>query len=338
MSDNITIIKKGLGDREKSMNSILEYIKSIGIVPVIQIDNAEDAIPLAEALCEGGLPCAEVTFRTEAAKEAISKMTKAYPNILVGAGTVLTIEQVNDAIEAGAKFVISPGLNPKIVKYCVDNDILIIPGCSNPSDVEQAIELGLEVVKFFPAEASGGINMIKAMSAPYTKMKFMPTGGINEKNLNDYLKFNKIVACGGSWMANPELLKRKDFDEIKRLTKEAVKNMLGFELLHVGINTNSNKEANDTAKAFEDLFNFETQDKLNSVFAGSHIEVMKEQFLGNKGHLAIGTNSINRAISYLKNIGYEFDENNKYYDDKGNLISIYLKEQVGGFAIHLLQK
>lgn len=320
------------------MNSILKEIQSIGVVPVIQIDNVEDAIPLAEALCEGGLPCAEVTFRTDVAKETISRMTKAYPNMLVGAGTVLTIEQVNDAVESGAKFVISPGLNHKVVKYCLDNNILIIPGCSNPSDVEQAIELGLEVVKFFPAEASGGIKMIKAMSAPYTKIKFMPTGGINENNLNDYLKFNKIVACGGSWMVKPELLKRKDFNEIKRLTKEAVKKMLGFELLHVGINTNSNKEANDTAKIFEDLFDFRIQDKQNSVFAGSYIEVMKKQFLGNKGHLAIGTNSINRAIAYLKNIGYEFDENNKYYDDNGNLTSIYLKEEVGGFAIHLLQK
>lgn len=320
------------------MNNILEQIQAIGVVPVIQIDNIEDAVPLAEALCEGGLPCAEVTFRTEAAKEAISKMTKAYPNMLVGAGTVLTIEQVNDAVEAGAKFVISPGLNPKIAKYCVDNNILIIPGCSNPSDVEQAIELGLEVVKFFPAEAAGGINMIKAMSVPYTKMKFMPTGGINEKNLNDYLGFKKIVACGGSWMVKPELLKRKDFDEVKRLTKEAVKKMLGFELLHVGINTDSDKEASKTAKIFEELFNFEKQDKLNSIFVGSYIEVMKKQFLGNKGHLAIGTNDINRAVSYLKSIGHEFDEANKYYDDNGKLTSIYLKEEVGGFAMHLLQK
>lgn len=320
------------------MNSILEKIESIGIVPVIQIENLEDAIPLAEALCKGGLPCAEVTFRTEAAKEAILKMTEAYPNMLVGAGTVLTIEQVEEAVEAGAKFVISPGLNPKIVKYCVDNNILIIPGCSNPSDVEQAIELGLEVVKFFPAEAAGGINMIKAMSAPYTKMKFMPTGGINLNNLNDYLNFNKIIACGGSWMVKPELLKDKNFNKIKDLTKEAVRKMFGFELMHVGINTSSDREATDIAKIFEDLFAFENQDKPNSVFAGSYIEVMKKQFLGSKGHLAIGTNNIKRAISYLKSCGYEFDEDNKYYVDNGNLVSIYLKEQIGGFAIHLLQK
>lgn len=319
------------------MNSILEDIKSIGIVPVIQIDNEEDAIPLAKALSEGGLPCAEVTFRTEAAKESISKITKAYPDMLIGAGTVLTIDQVNDAVEAGAKFVISPGLNPKIVKYCIDNNILIIPGCSNASDIEQAIELGLEVVKFFPAESSGGINMIKALSAPYTKMKFMPTGGVNEKNLNDYLSFNKVVACGGTWMVNPEILKNKDFDEIKRLTKEAVKNMLGFRILHIGIKMNFNKEDSNIAKIFGDLIKFEDKDKTNSVFQGSHTEVMKNQFLEEKGHIVIGTNNINRAISYLKNVGYKFKEDNKYYDDKGNLISIYLKEQIAGFSIYLLQ-
>lgn len=319
------------------MNSILEDIKSIGIVPVIQIDNAEDAIPLAKALSEGGLPCAEVTFRTEAAKESISKITKAYPNMLIGAGTVLTIEQVNDAVKAGAKFVISPGLNPKIVKYCIDNNILIIPGCSSPSDIEQAIELGLEVVKFFPAESSGGINMIKALSAPYAKMEFMPTGGVNEKNLNDYLSFNKVVACGGTWMVKPQMLKIKDFDEIKRLTKEAVKNMLGFKILHIGINTNFNKKDSNIAKIFGDLIKFETKDNLNSVSSGSYIELMKNQFLEEKGYIAIGTNNINRATSYLKNFGYKFEENNKYYDDKGNLVSIYLKGQVDGFAIRLLQ-
>ena len=197
--------------------------------------------------------------------------------------------------------------------------------------------MGLEVVKFFPAESSGGINMIKALSAPYTKMKFMPTGGVNEKNLNDYLSFNKVVACGGTWMVKPEILKIKDFDEVKRLTKEAVKNMLGFKILHIGINTNFNKEDSNIAKIFGDLIKFEAKDKSNSVSPESHIEVMKNQFLEEKGHIAIGTNNINRAILYLKNVGYKFEENNKYYDDKGNLISIYLKGQVVGFAIHLLQ-
>lgn len=320
------------------MNNILDKIRELGIVPVVKIDNIEDAKPLAKALCDGGLPCAEVTFRTDVAKESIAIMTKEYPDMLVGAGTVLTTKQVDEAIEAGAKFAVSPGLNPKIVKYCVDRKIIILPGCTNPSDVEQAIELGLEVIKFFPAEAAGGLNMIKSMSAPYSNMKFMPTGGININNLNKYLDFKKIIACGGSWMVSPELLEAKKFDEIENLTKQAVKSMLGFEVMHVGINSNSKEEALKGAKIFENLFGFNCLEKENSVFAGVGIEVMKTQFLGRKGHIAIGTNYIERAVAYLSSHGCDFDEENKYYNENGELISVYFKDEILGFAIHLLQK
>ena len=166
------------------MNEVLEKIQKIGIVPVVVLNDAKDAAPLAKALCDGGLPCAEVTFRTEAAEESIRIMAEQFPQMLVGAGTVLTTEQVDRAVAAGAKFIVSPGLNPKVVKYCIEKGVPVTPGTANPSDVEQAIELGLEVVKFFPAEAAGGLNMIKSMAAPYTNMKFMPTGGINAKNIN----------------------------------------------------------------------------------------------------------------------------------------------------------
>lgn len=204
------------------MNAILKEISKVKIVPVIVLEDAEDAIWLAKALCEGGLPCAEVTFRTKAAKEAISKMTQAYPDMLVGAGTVLTIEQVNEAVEVGAKFIVSPGFNPKVVDYCIKNDIPVLPGCITPSEVEQAIGHGLQAVKFFPAEAAGGLPMIKAMSAPYGSMMFMPTGGINPENVKSYLGFSKILACGGSWMVKEELIAKKDFETVKELTKEAV--------------------------------------------------------------------------------------------------------------------
>lgn len=182
------------------MNDVLEKLSAIGIVPVIKIDDVEKAVPLAKALVAGGIPCAEVTFRTEQAEEAIKRISEEVPQMLVGAGTILTTEQADRAVKAGSKFLVSPGLNPKIVKYCIDKGYLITPGTSNPSDVEQAIELGLDVVKFFPAEAAGGINMIKSMAAPYNKIKFMPTGGINADNLNQYLSFDKIICCGGSWM------------------------------------------------------------------------------------------------------------------------------------------
>lgn len=203
------------------MNTILQEIEKIGIIPVVVLDRVEDAIPLGKALLEGGLPCAEVTFRTEAAEESIRVMSENFPELLVGAGTVLTTEQVDRAVAAGAKFIVSPGINPRIVKYCVEKGIVIVPGCANPSDIEQALENGLDVVKFFPAEALGGLKLVKAMAAPYVGVKFMPTGGINAENVREYLAYDRIVACGGSWMVSGSLVKNGKFDEITALVKEA---------------------------------------------------------------------------------------------------------------------
>lgn len=203
------------------MNETLEKLGQYGIVPVVVLNDSKDAEPLADALCEGGLACAEVTFRTKAAAESIKIMSEKHPEMLVGAGTVLTVEQVDEAAAAGAKFIVSPGLNSEVVKYCLDKNIAITPGVVTPSEMEQAIELGLNIVKFFPAEPSGGLSMIKAVSAPYTMLKFMPTGGINPGNVKEYLKSDKIFACGGSWMVKGDLVDAGDFDKIKELTKEA---------------------------------------------------------------------------------------------------------------------
>lgn len=203
------------------MNKVLEQFEKIGIIPVVVLDNVKDAKPLAEALCEGGLPCAEVTFRTEAAEESIRVMSESYSEMLVGAGTVLTTEQVDRAVNAGAKFIVSPGINPKVVEYCVKKNIPITPGTANPSNIETALEFGLDVVKFFPAEPLGGLKMIKAMAAPYVGVKFMPTGGINANNVREYLAYDRILACGGSWMVQGELIKAGNFKKIMELTKEA---------------------------------------------------------------------------------------------------------------------
>lgn len=208
-------------------------LEEIGIVPVVVIDDEEDACDLAKALIDGGLPCAEVTFRTSAAKGAIEKITKAYPDMIVGAGTILTVEQAKEAVEAGASFVVSPGINPEVVKYCVDNNIVIVPGCANPTNVETALSFGLQYVKFFPAEQAGGIDMINAMSGPYPNIRFMPTGGINEKNIDKYLNNKKIFACGGSYMVNKALIKNKQFEEIKKLTEKAVNAMLKLSITSV---------------------------------------------------------------------------------------------------------
>ena len=203
------------------MNEVLEKLGKIGIVPVVVLDDAKDAENLGRALMEGGLPCAEVTFRTAAAEESIRILSEKFPEMIVGAGTVLTIEQVDRAVKAGAKFIVSPGTNPKVVDYCVKNNIPITPGTCTPSNVETALEFGLDVVKFFPAEPSGGLNFIKAIAAPYVGVKFMPTGGINAKNVRDYLAYDRIIACGGSWMVTKDLIKAGDFEQIKKLTAEA---------------------------------------------------------------------------------------------------------------------
>lgn len=204
------------------MNPILEELSKFGVVPVVVLNDAKDAAPLAKALCEGGLPCAEVTFRTEAAEESIRTMTENFPEMLVGAGTVLTTEQVDRAVAAGAKFIVSPGFDPEIVDYCLDKDILVLPGCVTPSEVAQGVKRGLKVLKFFPAEQYGGVSTIKAMTAAYVGIKMMPTGGINPKNVKEYLSCDKIFACGGSWMVKGDLIAAGEFDKIKTLTEEAV--------------------------------------------------------------------------------------------------------------------
>lgn len=316
---------------------INKKIEALGIVPVVVLNDANDAVPLCKALADGGLPVAEITFRTDAAEESIRRVAKELPEVLVGAGTVLSIEQVDRAIGAGAKFIVSPGFNPEVVGYCVKNGYPIFPGCPTTSDIEKAMGFGLKVVKFFPAEAMGGLKVIKAVSAPYGAMRFMPTGGVNEKNLLDYLAFDKIVACGGSWMVDKKAVEAKDFAKITELTRSAVKLMLGFEIRHVGVNCADKDEAMKVAKRFSAIFGWDVKDGNSSTFSGTAIEAMKAPGLGTNGHIAIGTTSVLRAKAYLESMGFEFDESSaKYKGEKLN--AIYLKEEIGGFAIHLVNK
>ena len=319
------------------MNDVLQRIYEIGIVPVIALDDAEKAVPLAKALVKGGLPAAEVTFRTAAAEEAIKRIVAEVPEMLVGAGTVLTKEQADRAIAAGVKFIVSPGFNPEITKYVIDKGMLMMPGTATPGEMEQAMSMGLDVVKFFPAEQNGGVAKLKAVAGPYTNLRWMPTGGVNEDNLNTYLGFDKIIACGGSWMAKDALIDAGEFDKIEELARGAVRKMLGFELLHVGLNCGSEEEAEKVARQFSALFGWPVKLGNSSVFAGTAIEVMKQNGRGTKGHIAVGCNSVMRARAYLESQGFEFDESSiKMKGDKLNLI--YLKDEIGGFAVHLLQK
>lgn len=311
---------------------MLQTIALHGIVPVIKLNDAKDAVPLCTALANGGLPVAEITFRTAAAEESIRRVAQALPDVILGAGTVLSVDQVDRAVAAGARYIVSPGFNPKVVAYCVEKQIPILPGCSSPSDIEAALEMGLKTVKFFPAESIGGLSAIKAMSAPYGNITFVPTGGINEKNLCEYLAFPKILACGGSWMVSEPMIEAGDFAGIEAATRSAVQKMLGFTLAHIGVNCEDAGEALRLANLLGGLFGWAPREGNSSAFAGDAVELMKAPGRGVKGHIAIGTNSLPRAKAYLQRQGIAFDESS------ANAKAIYFAEEIGGFAFHLLQK
>ena len=318
------------------LSPVLEQIHLLGIVPVIAIDRAEDAVPLARALVEGGLPCAEVTFRTTAAEASIKAIAKAFPDMTLGAGTVLTTEHVDKATGAGAKYIVSPGLNPSVVEYCMKKNIPITPGVATPSDVERAIGLGLQVVKFFPAEQAGGAKYVKALGGPYKEISFIPTGGVDENNLLSYLKLSNVFGCGGSWMVKQELIAAQKFDEIRALTSAAIVKMLGFELRHVGMNAPDAERAMAGAKLIADITGMAVKEGNSSIFVGTQFEFLKRMYLGEHGHLAVGTNFIHRAAAYLERKGYKMRADEKSEKD-GKLVAIYFEAEVGGFALHLLQ-
>lgn len=317
---------------------LLKQIELLGVLPVIKIDRAQDAVPLGKALIDGGIPAAEVTFRTDAAEEAIGLMSKTYPQLLVGAGTVLTIDQCDRAIAAGAKFIVSPSYDDALVAHCQKKNILVLPGCATPSDISKAYVAGLEVVKFFPAEQNGGLAYLKAVAPVYPKLRFMPTGGVNAGNLNSYLGFEKVLACGGSWMVPGDKITSGDWSGITALCQQAIRSMMGFEVVHMGINAADAEEARKTARQFETLFGFEVTEGNTSLFASKSIEIMKGPYLGDHGHIAIATNHVARAQAYLESGGFSFRPDSAKYLPSGKLNAIYMSEQVCGFAVHLVGK
>ena len=319
------------------MNEVLQRVYQIGIIPVIAIDDADKAVPLAQALVKGGLPAAEVTFRTAAGEEAIRRIATEVPDMLVGAGTVLTTEQADRAIAAGAQFIVSPGFNPAVTRYVIDKGVPMMPGTATPGEMEQAMSMGLKVLKFFPAEQNGGVAKLKALAGPYTDLRWMPTGGVNTKNMMDYLNFDRIVACGGTWMVKKDLIDGQKWDEITAICKEAVQTMLGFSLHHVGIPCGDADKAANTAKAICALFGFPFKAGNSSDFAGP-VECCKVPFPGERGHIAIGVNNVERAIFHLGLQGVTFDESTRKTDAKGKTKAIYVQGDFGGFAIHLVQK
>ena len=287
------------------MSEVMKRISRIGIVPVVVLEDADKAVSVAKSLAAGGIDCAEVTFRTAAAEESIRRIAAECPELLLGAGTVLTTEQVDKAVNAGAKFIVTPGYNPKVVNYCVERGIPIVPGCMDTNAIEMALEAGLDTVKFFPAEAAGGLPMMKALAGPYTSLKFIPTGGVSKDNLKEYLGFKKVVACGGSWMVKGDLVKKDQFDEIERLSREAVAAMLDL--------------------------------KISQVKAGGIEEGLQAPLLAGllgcgeaAGCIEITTTSLERAMYHLGKQGVEFCE------ACGK--EVCLKQKVNGMTVKLTEK
>ncbi len=317
-------------------DTILSKFQQIGIVPVVKIDDATKAEGLAKAMLDGGIPCIEITFRTAAAEEAIKRVTKAYPEMLVGAGTVINVEFAEKAVAAGAKFIVAPGFNPSVVDWCIERNVPILPGVCTPSDIEAGLSRGLSTLKFFPAEASGGVNMLKNLAGPFPNLTFIPTGGIGLHNILDYAKQPNILAVGGSWMVKPELIEAEDWPAITKLCSDAVAAVQGLEFAHVGIN-NKNKDEAEKAIALLENFGMVRKDGRSSTFMDTTIEVLPIVFRGEMGHLGFRCLSVERTMSYLATKGLTVNEETIAKDDKGRIKSCYFNETASGFALHLVR-
>ena len=291
------------------MNS-LERLYNAAVVPVVVLDDAADAVPTAKALLAGGVDVMEITFRTAAAADSIEAVAKECPDMLVGAGTVITLEQCKNAVARGAKFIVSPGFNEEIVVWCIEHGVGVTPGCVTPTEIMAAMSHDLKVVKFFPANVYGGLSAMKALSGPFGGIKFIPTKA-------------DIAA--------------HNFDKITSLCKEARRIALGFEIAHIGVNTADADESLAVCQALDAAFGFGVKEGNSSNFAGSGVEVMKSPYLGKNGHIAVKTNSSPRAAAELAKNGFTLDEATaKYKGEK--MVAVYLKQEFGGFAVHLLQK
>ena len=316
---------------------IMEQLGACGLVPVVVIEDANNAVPTAKALLAGGVNVMEITFRTAAAPDAIKAVAENCPDMLVGAGTILTVEQATLAVECGAKFIVSPGFDQELVEWCIGKNVPVVPGCVTPSEIMQGLKLGLKVLKFFPANVYGGLSAMKALAGPFGGVKFIPTCGVSQNNIGEFVAAPFIHAVGGSWVCPKADISAGNFEKITQLTQAAVEAMHGFTLAHIGINCEDNDAAQSVAGRFGKGFNLPIKDGNSSVFAGSGVEVMKTMFRGENGHIAFHVNNVSRAVAYLQQKGFTPDFDSAKYKN-GNMTVIYLNDEVGGFAIHLLQK
>ena len=320
------------------MKNCGSVIESIGIIPVINITETELAKPLAQVLIDEGINTIEVTLRSACSLDAIADIKKNFPDMLVGAGTVLDCETVDKAMEAGADYIVCPGYDEEIVDYCIKKDIEVFPGCTSPSEIQKAYKKGLRTLKFFPAELNGGVDAIKLLSGPFKGLKFIPTGGINYSNLDKYLSCSAVAACGGSFMATSDQLKNRDFEGIRAACRKAMDISLGFEFAHLGINHTTEAEAQNTAYSLASAFRLPVKCGNSSIFAGTGVECMKHGVYGEKGHIGFKTRSTLRAVAWFKSRGYDIIEDSIRRKPDGSIMSAYLKDEIGGFAVHIVEK
>ena len=292
------------------MNPIVEKVYQIGIIPVIAFNSVDEALPLCKALADGGLPAAEVTFRTACAEECIRKIHEEMPEMLLGAGTVLTTEQADRAMAAGASFIVAPGFDPEVCKHVIDKGGIMMPGTCSAGEMQQAMNMGCEALKFFPAEANGGVGMLKNIGAALKSAR---------------------------WMCKSDVIKAHDWAKITAQSKEAVDTMLGLKLMHIGINTENEEEAMKLANLIGSLLNMKVAPGNSSIFVGNkEFEIMKKVGRGTNGHIAIGCNNVDRAIYHLSQRGAKFDLDSKVVKN-GKTIACYFADEIGGFAFHLVQ-
>ena len=314
-----------------------EKIAALGIIPVIKIPELKYAIPLAKALRDGGINAIEVTARNSIAFDSIRAIRNAYPDMTIGAGTIMSEDMVDEAVEAGAEFCVAPGFNPRIVIYCQKKNIPFLPGCTTASEIGAAQEMGLTVLKFFPAEANGGIAALKDLSGPFQNIRFVTTGGMNFDNIEKYLQLKCVAACGGSFMAKTDVIQSENWGKITADCRKALDLSLGFRLAHVGINHDSPEEASQDAKAFCRLFRLQEDVRGDKcTFSGSFVENMNFMFYGTKGHIGFKSNNINRAYHYIKSLGVEINEESIQRNSSGEMTIFYLKDEIGGFAVHIV--
>ena len=320
------------------MNTCFRELANQGISPVIALGKTEYALPLAEALQRGGINNLELTLRTDAALECIRIIKKRYPGMTVSAGTVLSIQNVQEAVDAGVDFVVTPGFNPEVVGYCCDKGVGIIPGCTTASEIDRALTYGLTILKFYPAEQNGGLAAIELLAGPFKQVKFLPTGGMNYDTIGAYLRSKAVIACGGSYMAKTAVIEAEAWDTITDNCRRALDVSLGFELAHVGVNHPDEASAVQSGKNIAELFRMPLTIGNSSVFAGRAVEHMKTPYLGTHGHIGFYTNSVARAKAYFEANGIGINEESVKLDVKGDMVSFYLAGEEAGFALHVVRR